>query len=178
MNSKSWWRWCNLQHCQLAFLKGKEEWRKQNHSRQQASWACVVTRSIDDTRIVTTLYIIWTRLSLRTAVMPADAHQPYCYVEPWERIDPDDGNLWYSPCGNLFGKDCNFILDKTRKVHTTNSTKAIPEEHWKNPDAGKQMEDCNEAILVKIWDDMKPERVVLKLKRNKIQGETGWRRQE
>ena len=48
-------------------------------------------------------------------------------------------------------------MDNIGKVHATNSTKAIPEEHWKNPDAVKQMEDFNESILVKIGNDVKPE---------------------
>ena len=39
---------------------------------------------------------------------------------------------------------------KTGKVHATNLIKAIPEEHWENPDAVKQMEGLHEAILVKI----------------------------
>ena len=43
------------------------------------------------------------------------------------------------------------------KIHATKSTKAIPEEHWKNPDAVKQIEDFNKSILVKIGVDVKLE---------------------
>ena len=57
---------------------------------------------------------------------------------------------------------------KTRKAHATNSIKAIPEEHWENPDAVKQMEGFHEAILVKIWNDVNPAGVVSKLKATEI----------
>ena len=66
--------------------------------------------------------------------------------------------MYLGACGKLFGSgDYHFILDKTGKVHATNSTRAIQEEHWKNPDAVRQIEDFNESILVKIGDDVKPE---------------------
>ena len=50
-----------------------------------------------------------------------------------------------------------FYTGQDQDIHATNSTKAISEEHWKNPDAVKQMKDFNKSILVKIGDDVKPE---------------------
>ena len=65
---------------------------------------------------------------------------------------------WLGPCGRTFGAgDCYFILDKSARIHVTNSTKPIPEAHWKSIDAVKQMEDFNEMIQKKIGDDVKPD---------------------
>lgn len=50
-----------------------------------------------------------------------------------------------------------FILDKSARIHVTNSTKPIPEEHWKSRDAVKQMENFNEMVQKRIGDNVKPE---------------------
>ena len=89
-------------------------------------------------------------------------HTRHCWYEMIFWFDSLDNTQkigrWLGPCGRLFGAgDCHFILDSTARIHVTNSTKAIPEAHWKNPDALRQMEDFNDSVLKKIGDDVKPD---------------------